>query len=290
MNDDVKPFVGREALSAGLVTVHELRSKHQWLFPDIYLSGHDAPTLWQRTFAAWLYSHREGVVAGQAAAALHGAKWVDEDEPIDLVWSQARPPSGIRTSNPRLPRAEFETLDGMRVTTAARTAFDLGRQQPRYPLTWHTLARLDALAAATGLTKEDIEVVAQRHRGARGLRKLRQALDLIDPGAQSPQETRIRILLINAGLPRTRTQIPVFDPLDGCWYFIDMGWEHGRVGVEYEGAYHQTDRGRYVRDIKKRDALTRLGWRIVWVLKEDTDWEIVQRVRRARETAHSAAT
>lgn len=288
VKDEVRPFIGCEALYAGLVTVHQLRTQHHPLLPGIYLPGHDTPTLWQRTVAAWLYSHRQGVVAGQAAAALHGARWVDENEIVDLVWSQARPPDGLRTMNPRLPRAEFELVDCMRVTTPARTAFDLGRQQPRRPLTWHTVARLDALAAATGVTAEEVGALAERHRGARGIRKLRQALELLDAGAQSPQETRIRLLLMNAGLPRPRTQIPVFDPLESRWYFVDMGWEELRVCVEYEGDYHRTDRARYVKDIKKRDALTRLGWRTVWVVKEDPDADIVRRAHTARETAQSA--
>lgn len=288
MRDDVRPFIGREALYAGLVTAHQLRTQHQRLLPDIYLPGHEPPTLWQRTVGAWLYSHRQGVVAGQAAAALHGAKWVDEDEVVDLVWSQARPPDGLRTMNPRLPREEFDVVGGVRVTTPARTAFDLGRQEPRRPLTWRTVARLDALAAATGLAAEAIGALADEHRGARGIRKLRQAIAVMDPGAQSPQETRIRLLLMNAGLPRPRTQIPVFDPLESRCYYVDMGWEELRVGIEYEGDYHSTDRDRYVRDIKKRDALTRLGWRIVWVVREDPDADILRRTHSARETAQSA--
>jgi hypothetical protein len=174
------------------------------------------------------------------------------------------------------------------VTTPARTAFDLGRQEPRRPLTWRTVARLDALAAATGLAAEAIGALADEHRGARGIRKLRQAIAVMDPGAQSPQETRIRLLLMNAGLPRPRTQIPVSDPLESRCYYVDMGWEELRVDIEYEGDYHSTDRDRYVRDIKKRDALTRLGWRIVWVVREDPDADILRRTHSARETAQSA--
>jgi very-short-patch-repair endonuclease len=282
------PFIGREALFEGRVTVHQLRTQYQLLLPDIYLAGDEAPDLRQRTVAAWLWSHRQGVVAGRAAAALHGTKWIDDNELVDLVWSQARPPDGVRTSSPRLPRNEFQNLDGIRVTTPARTAFDIGRQHPSRPLTWRTVADLDALTAATGINAEEIAALAERHPGARGIRKVRQALAAMDRGAQSPQETRVRLLLIDAGLPRLTTQIPVFDHVERRWYYVDMGWEDLKVGVEYEGDYHRTDRARYVKDIKKRDALTRLGWRVVWVLNEDHDNDILRRARQARETAQNA--
>ncbi|MDF2826120.1 MAG: hypothetical protein K0R68_3528, partial [Mycobacterium sp.] len=225
VKDEVRPFVGREALNDGRVTVHQLRTRHQLLLPDIYLPGHDRPTLWQRTVGAWLWSHRQGVVAGKAAAALHGAQWIDDDEVVDLVWAQARPPHGVRTTDPRLPRREFQEVDGMRVTTPARTAFDIGRHHPRQSLTWRTVAHLDALAAATGITGDAVATLAEDHRGARGIRKLRRALELLDAGAQSPQETRVRFLVIEAGMPPPRTQIPVYDPVERRWYFVDVGWE-----------------------------------------------------------------
>lgn len=71
------------------------------------------------------------------------------------------------------------------------------------------MARLDSLARATDLKARDVEEVAAQHRGARGLRQLERVLPMVDAGSQSPKETRLRLLLINDGLPRPQTQIPV---------------------------------------------------------------------------------
>lgn len=107
------------------------------------------------------------------------------------------------------------------------------------------------------------------------------ALDLVDAGAQSPRETYLRLLLIEAGFPRPQTQIPVFG-VDGIPVgHIDVGWERYRVGVEYEGEQHQTDRGRYVYDIVRLERLEQLGWIIVRIVAEDRRAEIVRRVRMA---------
>jgi hypothetical protein len=56
---------------------------------------------------------------------------------------------------------------------------------------------------------DDVTVMAARYPGARGIGRLRSALALVDAGAESPQETRTRLLLVRSGLPAPRAQIEV---------------------------------------------------------------------------------
>jgi very-short-patch-repair endonuclease len=93
-------------------------------------------------------------------------------------------------------------------------------------------------------------------------------------------ETWLRLLLIDAGLPRPTTQIPVFDGqhLVGV---LDMGWEDFKVAAEYDGDQHRTDRKQYVRDTRRLRELERMGWIVVRVIAEDRDADIVDRVRKA---------
>ncbi len=130
----------------------------------------------------------------------------------------------------------------MAVTTPQRTAFDLGRFLRRDA----AVAHLDALARATGLASEHVLPLADMYKGARGIRRLRTAIDLMDAGAQSPKETSLRLLLIDAGYPRPQTQIPVLDDRGVPIAFLDMGWEDMMVAVEYDGDQHRKDRKRYV--------------------------------------------
>jgi hypothetical protein len=272
-----EPFIGSEALAAGTVNWHQLRTRYCALFPDVYVQRLARLSLQQRIAAAWLWSHRQATIAGLAAAALHGSKWIDADVPVELVHANARPPTGIITRRDTLPDDEVLILDGRKVTTPERTAFDIGRRGS----VMSTVARLDALANATGFKADDVLRVASRHRGARGLRHLETVLELVDGGAQSPKESQVRLWLIEAGFPRPQTQIPVFGPDGVPFAFLDMGWDEWMLGVEYEGEHHR-GRLQFGSDIHRLEKVQQLR-RVVRVTAEDRRAGVIRRVHRAVE-------
>ena len=110
---------------------------------------------------------------------------------------------------------------------------------------------------------------------------MRAALDLSDPGAASPKETWLRLLLIRAGFPRPRTQIPVISP-DGCrQYYLDLGWEDIMVAVEYDGEQHRLDPIQFAYDIQRSEDLDELGWTRVRVVNENRPADVIRRIERA---------
>ncbi|MDT5074282.1 MAG: hypothetical protein QOH82_3602, partial [Mycobacterium sp.] len=264
--------------AAGRVTPYQLRSKFDAVHRDVYLPRGSELTAAAQATAAWLWSGRAGVIAGQSAAALHGAKWVDAHRPAELLYPNRRPPDGIRTWSDRYEDDEVQALrGGLVVTTPARTALDIAC---RYPL-GHAVAAIDALARATKLKTADVDLLAQRYRGRRGVRAALEALDLVDAGAESPQETRVRLVLVKAGFPRPETQIPVYDEYGQLVAVIDMGWRDLRLGVDYEGAHHRMSRRQFDRDIRRYEAVAESGWDDVRITGEDTDGSIIGRVGRA---------
>lgn len=272
-----RPFIGSEALAAGIVSWHELGNHYTAIMPNVYLDKRLQPSLRQRIVAAWLWSGRNAVIAGAAASALHGAKWVDADALVELIWRNARAPRGVKTRADLLLDGESQLLNGLGVTTEERTAFDLARRGTL----GQAVARLDALANATDFKVNDVRELADRHPHTRGLRQLDKALDLVDAGAQSPKETWLRLLLINAGFPRPSTQIPVLG-VDGYpRYFIDMGWEDIMLAVEYDGEQHRVSRDRFVKDVERVEYLQRIGWTHIRVLAGQRDHDVIRRVRRA---------
>ena len=134
---------------------------------------------------------------------------------------------------------------------------------------------------AAPFSVEDVLLLAKRHRGARGLKQLRAALPLVDGGAASPQETRLRLLFIDAGLPTPTTQIPVVDGCGRLVRVLDMGWEDFMVAAEYDGDQHRTNRPQYVKDMRVLPKLERLGWNVIRVIKEDRDEDTIDRAYRA---------
>jgi very-short-patch-repair endonuclease len=271
-------FVGSEALARGTLTRHELRTFYRRVLPNVYAPKRTVLTLEDRTVAAWLWSGREGVVKGMAASAMLGAKWVDGDIPIELNWGNHRPPKGVVTRNDTLLGPEVARHGPMAVTTPDRTAFDLGCRGP----VAQAVARLDSLARATHFKVGDVQELALRHPHVKGLRQLDRVLDLVDAGAESPQETRLRLMLIDAGFPRPQTQIAVRAPDGLPRYYLDMGWEDLMVAVEYDGRHH-TDRPIYSRDVIRLEYVNSVGWIVVRVVAEHRRAEIVHRVRQARE-------
>ncbi|HKV19015.1 MAG TPA: hypothetical protein VJR50_08265 [Mycobacterium sp.] len=269
------PFNGVEAVNAGSLTRGQLRWRHTAVQPRIYLANEAKRTLHVNTVATWLSTGGKGVIAGRAAAALHGAKWVDASTPIEIIAEHTRPRKGVIVHEERIDADEITYIGELPVTTAARTALDIARHLPRDV----AVAHLDALAAATGVTYDQAIALAARYRGARGVRRARTALALMDGGAQSPGETRLRLWLIDDGLPPPRTQIRVSDGYAEA--FIDMGYDEPMVGLDYEGSHHSEDRDQYVYDIGRAELIDREGWVDLRVVKEHSRRYVLHRVRNA---------
>ncbi|WP_123025579.1 hypothetical protein [Mycolicibacterium stellerae] len=271
----VEVFKGSEALAGGGLTRARLRWNYRALFPDVYAPKEAANSLRSNTIGAWLWSRRDGVISGRAAAALHGAKWVDDDTPVEMIWRCGRPPPGIIVRNELIEDHEIVEIAGLTVTSLQRTAWDIARHMPRDIAVRH----LDALANATDVKASDVLLLGERYQRARGLPRARKALALVDGGAQSPRETWLRLLLIDAGNPPPRTQIRVTDGFNEA--FIDMGYDEPKVGLDYDGQYHFTDRGRYVHDIGRAELIDGQGWIDIHVVAEHTRGYILHRVGEA---------
>lgn len=267
------PFVGSNAVAAGHLTKGQLRHRYRPIYRDVYVPLRHQVSLRDRILGAALTS--DGVIAGVAASAVHGAKWVGDDVPVELVAS-GRHQRGLVVRFDTLHDDEVTTVAGIRVTTPARTAFDLARRLPR----GKAVERLDALMNACPFSIEDVMLITTRHPGVRGLRRLRVALPLVDGGAESPRETWLRLQFVDAGLPRPTTQFVIHD--QGRYVRrIDMCWEEFKVGAEYDGEQHLTSRTQYALDVRVNRVLQRLGWHVIHVIKEDYGQDIVEQARSA---------
>ena len=268
---DEIPFLGSQALTHGVVTRSELRTRYRAVFRDVYVPKDAELTARAKARAAWLSTG--ATLAGMSAAAVLGTKWLDAAAPAEIVRTDRHGQRSILVRSYELPDEEVCTVAGMRVTTAARTAFDIGRGLP----VAKAVPVLDALLNATGIKPADVLTVANRHRRARGIRRLREALELADGGAESPQETRVRLLLVAAGLPKPETQIEFRD----LHIRVDMGWREWKVAVEYDGIQHWENRYQRSWDIERIALLEAAGWIVVRISAEmlSRPEAIVERVK-----------
>ncbi|KRD14144.1 hypothetical protein ASE48_03745 [Mycobacterium sp. Root265] len=264
------PFVGSEAIAHRAVTPGILRSQYTRILPNIYVLKGTELDLEVRAHAAWLWCGRTGVVAGRAAAGLYLTPGAVTADLIELIALKSKHPPDLIVRNERIAVDEISVRENLPVTSPARTALDLARYLERDA----AVAILDPLTAATGITKDDIWRLADRYRGARGIRNAVPAILQIDSGAASPEETRVRLLLSDAGLRPTHSQIRITDGFEET--VIAMGWPDLKVGVNCD---RFATRGRHAAEMA--EFLQSQDWLTVHALPGHSDGSIVWRTRNA---------
>lgn len=285
MGIDIGPFRGSEALRSGALSRYDLGRNYEKVFRDTYVragTNLDARTL---AYAASVCVGDAAVIAGASAAAVHGAKWIDSSMPPSvLARDKSHQLSGLRIHQDSFDPCDVVDVRGFSVTTPVRTAFDIGR----WVASPQSVVLLDSLMAATGLDAGRVRAYGVRRPGTRGIRRLLEALDVVDAGAESPQETRTRLLLIEAGLPKPETQVEVRDNFGRFVARIDIGWSRWRVGVEYDGVHHWLDERQRTRDIERFEDLHQCKWQIVRVNSEQLRRRPENVVRRVRAALREA--
>ena len=89
---------------------------------------------------------------------------------------------------------------------------------------------------------------------------LRRAIDFAEPAAESPMETRLRLLLILAGLPRPQVQVPLHDDKGHFIGRPDLYYPSHRLALEYDGASH---RETMTADHRRQNRLINAGYRLL---------------------------
>lgn len=263
------PFTMSEALQHGVSRRRLLSSP---LFRPVCRGIHvaaEVPDSAELRLAAVSLLVPAGVVlSGTSAAWVHG---VDiRRHPAELIevtdTRGGRPMArGILVAR-RAALADDDVVDlgAVLVTSAIRTAFDLARRD----LTEGVVA-LDALWRAGLVTPEQLIEYALGKHHLRGIRLVPLVAALADKGAQSPMESRLRmVLVVDAGLPRPETQLEVPDGFGGVLATLDLGYRSDEVGVEFDGAVHDQPRNR-VRDLRRHNRLRGIGWNVLRYSGED---------------------
>jgi hypothetical protein len=253
------PFRGSDAVAQGLVTKNELRGpRYVRLFPDVYVRATEPPAdheTWSRA-AFLLVEEVGGVLGGYSAATLLGADCAPRQAPAEVVVE------GDRRAHPRLRVSRGPITDkdvwcgrGCRVTSPERTAWDLARRSDLVD----AVVAVDALAALRipgmpWFAPPDLLRRRDEMPGARGCRRLDRVVALANPLAESPMETRLRLLLVLAGLPAPVVQHELRDHRGVVVARFDLAYPEALLAIEYDGLGHQLPELTY--DDRRRDNVT----------------------------------
>jgi hypothetical protein len=279
-------FRGSRAVAAGLVTWGRLRGPGFLRpFPDVYVrAGDTPPDLKLRSLAAYRLVEGRGVLSGYSAAVLLDADCApgaDAPAEVTVPGGGQRGHPGLVVHRDRFEPGETTVVGDVRCTSPLRTAYDLARLDD--PV--EAVVGVDRLANAHRFNPDLLLNFRLHYRRARGNDRIPEVLALASPYSGSPMETRLRLLIIDAGLPRPRVQWVVQDERARTAVWLDLAWPDLKIGIEYEGEVHAgpeavlRDAGRYTRLVDD-------GWRIYRYTKYEVYGEperIVAQLTRARQ-------
>jgi hypothetical protein len=254
---------------------------------------HPAERARRRAERAVVAVHRQltarHVVSHESAALLHGAPAWRVPRAVHVIQgygAKAGAAPDIVRHRSTLSDGEVVLLGDVPVTSVVRTVLDCVSTLP--PLDGLVLADW---ALAQGIRREDLVAALDARTDRRHRRRARLVLELADGGAQSPWETRTRYVLLRAGFPRPRTQVPVVTRLGT--FHADLGWDEWGPLVEFDGFVkyqdgvlspgYDADAARF--DEKRRDdAIRAAGRRLLRITARDQETDIIRGV--LRETRH----
>ncbi|HVW79710.1 MAG TPA: hypothetical protein VHB69_02060 [Mycobacteriales bacterium] len=266
------PFTSATAALAGVSDSALRDGPWRQVFRDVWI--HEALPDDQRTRAEAirLVLGKHAFVCGLTAAWLYGVDARDPRWP--LVWvgcpagTRVRSREGCYTREVSLEARDLDLINGVLLTTPVRTAYDCAR--------W--LSPVEALVVAEAMVHDGLlmldELVAYRnaHRGTRNVTRVDAMLRDLEPLSESSAHTRLRCLLLSAGLGRPAVQHLVRDTTGGFVGRLALAYPGERVAIEYDVEYDDSphwDRRR--EDAHRRDALRALGWRVIVVAATDLD-------------------
>jgi hypothetical protein len=276
INDGIPFRVSREgAIGLNRYRVRMLLRDHRIrpLFRGVYVDTGVPDTRDLRCFGLTLVLPPHGVICHSSAAWALG---IDAFQPKDrfLLTPQCMVPHGssrsrylgVRCIQGYLRDSDVVVINGLRLTTPSRTTVDLMR----------TLRRPYALSVADAMVRAELVTIAQLAKRVRrlkhypGIIQARDLLRLIDPRAESPGESWLRLRLVDAGFPFPRPQYEVIDHRGRVIARIDLAYPEINLAMEYDGAaFHSHDEDRS-HDEGRRDLLTdAYGWRVESATKAD---------------------
>ncbi|MGC1209649.1 MAG: DUF559 domain-containing protein [Micromonospora sp.] len=172
-------------------------------------------------------------------------------------------------------------LEGVPCVPLARCAVDLARGARRL----NALPLLDAVLRAGMAHPDDLQAEVCRHVGLKGVRQARELVLLADGRAECRQESQLRLVLIDGGLPAPEPQIWVYDSAGFGRYRLDLGYRARKIGIEYDGVSH-LDRDRLRHDRDRANWLDAQGWTIRYF----TDRDLYRRPHYIIATIRAALT
>jgi hypothetical protein len=206
-----------------------------------------------------------GAIGLLSAASLGNVPLLGADDPVTVVvplHSRLRSQTHLVVRKARIDPEDLTTIFDLPVTTPLRTVFDIARSLPRDD----AVIALDAFFKRRKAYPDKVLDYMDTRGWWPGVVAARSHLALSDGRAESPMETRLRLLLHDAGLPAPTPQFKIFRVLrDGRSKFVarvDLAYEDWKIAIEYDGDHHR-ERVTHRFDMERQNELYLAGWTVL---------------------------
>ncbi|CAM3955054.1 endonuclease domain-containing protein [Tsukamurella ocularis] len=262
-------------------TAHRIRTEYQQVLRGIRLPIEDEVTFADRRRAV-MQVYPAAVFCGWTAARMHAVPYADGDRPLELWLPEHRRRDGLVIRRCAMPPSDILQRKGFALTSEVRTAIDLARfvDGDEAIAAVDQCIRVDRFGRLV-TSVDEMERYLSSHPRLHRSSRVRRVLAEVDGRAESPQETRARLLLHRAGLTVFEPQVKIARGR----YRVDLGAEEFRVAVEYDGGHHR-DRDQHRRDVQRWNRLQNdHGWTVVlandWSLSTAGRPELLRQTRKA---------
>jgi hypothetical protein len=246
--DGGAPLRRADAIEAGH-TDGRLRRSHIALFRGVHVERAAAVTLTARIEAALLVVTPGSHVSHHTAAMLWGAI-VPSHPDIHVSSPRNRTRREGITAHRRKDGQKVVLFHGFRVTSPVQTFLDLA-----HCLTLVDLVVLGDSLVRRGRTTPDELVSAAQGKAGPYTHMARRAAALVRSGVDSPMETRLRLLIVLAGLPEPEVDHRVHDEDGTLLRRYDLSYLPHRLIIEYDGRQHAESDEQWLTDIERDEAL-----------------------------------
>jgi hypothetical protein len=271
-----RPFTLDQAREAGLTRDQLKGARFVRLYPRVYAPAGLLITAPLRVLAAQLAIDQPSPASYETGLALYGIGRVDPNR-VHLSTRHRHPR--------RVPGIEVHRhnhlgpallVSGCGVLSPERCLVDAATD----------LGLADVVAAGDGLiglghtTKDRLaDFVHQHHYD--GIVLARRAVELMMHGAESYRESYVRTMLVLAGLPTPEANTSYGE--NDFVARLDLSYSAWKVAVEYDGRQHGLSLAQREHDIRRREAMERLGWIFIVVTAAQlrSPRDIVRRVHAA---------
>jgi very-short-patch-repair endonuclease len=193
-----------------------------------------------------------------------------------------------------LSSRDHTLVDGIPVTTVERTIFDLAAVCSAFTV---ELAIDNALRREL-TTLDELGAMLRRigKRGRKGTKLVRRLLAERDP-AYAPTESERELMLLRVlrehGLPEPERQFSIYDEFGNFVARPDLVYRDLKIAMEYDSYQHHVGKHPLVRDSRRRNAMTGIGWAVLVATAEDVRYgkgaQFAREVKNARRDRQPAS-